>query len=336
MELVEQAMPPPTDADLDRWLRTAMARCAEVGLVGVHDAGVDGPLLRSLLRLQANGELPIRVYAMEREADTEIQELLSVGPRIASSAERVTLRTVKFFLDGALGSRGAAFFEPYADAPGQSGLLLETEAELVDKLTRRMRAGFQVALHAIGDRANALAISALGEAQKQVGRFDLRPRIEHAQHVRLVDLPAFAASGAIASMQPTHHRSDWSWARARLGPARWKGAYAWRSMLAAGIPLAFGSDSPIEDPAPLLGLLAATARTTADEPDERLSFDEALRAFTQGAAYAAFEERQSGMLQEGYRCDLTLLDRDPRSIPPAELTSLRVVGTVVGGRAHLR
>ncbi len=342
LEVVEPLLPADTEADVDRQLALAAKRCASLGLVGIHDAGIDANIWAGLERLELRGELPLRVYGLERQADADVEHVLARGPRLPAPKGRLTLRGVKFFLDGALGSRGAAFFEPYADGVGGSGLLLEEREALIDQLVRRMNAGFQVALHAIGDRANALAIDAIREAVRILGKdgkdgnSGLRPRIEHVQHVRLADVAKMAAAGIVASMQPMHYASDWPWARARLGRARLAGAYAWRSVLDAGVPLAFGSDFPIEDANPLLGLRAATSRkadVSQGEPDQTLSLDEALAAFTSGPAYAAFEERVSGKLAAGFRADLTVLDRDPHGLAqtPDELPRLRVLATVIDG-----
>lgn len=326
MALVESLVPEPTAAELDVLMLGAARRCARAGLTSVHDAGIEAATWQSLLRLEAQGSLPVRVHALQRDNDPQADAVLAEGPLRQG---RVHLRGVKYFVDGALGSRGAAFFEPYADGKGGVGLLLEEQGALAERLARRMRQGFQVALHAIGDRANHVALSAIAQALAETSAVDARPRIEHAQHVRPADLPRFAAHGVIASMQPIHHASDWPWARARLGAARAAGAYAWRSMLRAGVALAFGSDFPIESEDPRLGLQAAIHRAAAEgEPDEALTPDQALRAFTAGAAYASFTEGESGRFVVGARADFALFDRDPRTEAQA-----RVLATFLDGQA---
>lgn len=327
MQLVERLLPRATDAELDARILLAARRCARAGLTAIHDCGLDAASVQSLLRLDAARELPLRVYGMERELDPQADAVLAAGPL---SGDRFTLRAVKFFCDGALGSRGAAFFEPYADGQGGTGLLLEARADLAHKLARRMRAGYQVALHAIGDRAVALALDAIADALASTHAHDARPRIEHAQHVRLRDLPRFHQLGVIASMQPMHHASDWPWAKARLGSARYQGAYAWRTLLRSGAPLAFGSDFPIESEDPRTGLRASIFREVAsDEPDERLAADDALRAFTLGAAYASFRESEVGVLAPGYRADFAVFRGDPRVDPLASQAVMTVLDGAV-------
>lgn len=329
MELVERLLPRPTAAELDARILRAARRCARAGLTAIHDCGLDAASFASLLRLESRGELPLRVYGMERELDPLADEVLRAGPYFGP---RVTLRAVKFFCDGALGSCGAAFFEPYAHGQGGTGLLLEERQELARKLERRMRAGYQVALHAIGDRAVALALDAIAEALRSTGARDARPRIEHAQHVRLRDLPRFHQLGVVASMQPMHHASDWPWARERLGSARFRGAYAWRSLARAGAALAFGSDFPIESEDPRAGLRAAIFRArAADEPDEHLEADDALRAFTLGAAHASFEEAQVGVVAPGHRADFAVFRGDPRVDPQASRAVMTALeGAIIG------
>ncbi|MBS2030958.1 MAG: amidohydrolase [Deltaproteobacteria bacterium] len=315
MELVERLLPTPTDAELDARMLLAAQRCAKAGFTCVHDCGLDAAMWKSLLRLESRGELPIRVYGMERQLDPQADAVLEGGP-IATN--RLTLRCVKFFCDGALGSRGAAFFEPYADGQGGTGLLFESRRELAHQLAKRMRQGFQVALHAIGDRANALALDAIADALAHTHVRDARPRIEHAQHVRPRDVTRFAQLGVIASMQPSHHASDWPWAKARLGRERYAGAYAWKMMLEAGVPLAFGSDFPIETEDVRHGLQSAIYRDMSNgDPDERLTGDEALRAFTLGAAWASFQEGQVGLVAAGRRADVSVFRGDLRTDPRA-------------------
>jgi len=323
MAIVERFLPAPADDALDARIRLAAQRCASVGLTCVHDAGLDAAMWKSLQRLEARGELPIRVYGMERQLDPQSDAMLANGP---ISTKRLTLRCVKFFLDGALGSHGAAFFAPYADGQDGSGLLLESRRELAHQLAKRMRQGFQVALHAIGDRANALALDAIADALAHTHARDARPRIEHAQHLRLSDVPRFAQLGVIASMQPSHHASDWLWAKPRLGPARFPGAYAWRTLLHGGVPLAFGSDFPIETEDVRHGLQSSIYRDISEEdPHERLSGDEALRAFTLGAAWASFKENQVGLVAPGHRADLSVFQGDLRTDPNASKAVLTLL-----------
>jgi hypothetical protein len=246
---------------------------------------------------------------------------------------------VKLFADGALGSRGAALFEDYSDDPGNRGLLLTAPDVLRAKVRAVMAAGFQAAVHAIGDRAVAEVLSAFEGAGEPDRVRAARPRIEHLQILHAKDAPRLAVTGAVGSMQPTHATSDAPWAPARLGAGspRLAGAYAWRTVLDAGAPLAFGSDFPIEEPDPRAGIAAAETRVPAGGgkaflPEQRLGRAEALRAFTSGAAFAAFAEQRRGMIREGLDADLTCFDGDVLAVPAAELPRLPVSLVVVGGR----
>jgi hypothetical protein len=338
LEPARSLIPAPAPEALEQLLLAAAQRCAALGLTCVHDAGLDFDSLEALDRLAARGALPVRVYAMIRATDPRAARVRALGPRVG---ERLTLRCAKLFLDGALGSRGAALFDDYSDEPGNRGLLL-CGGELTLALAAWMRAGFQVALHAIGDRANALALDALEQSLgslPEADRADRRPRLEHAQVLRPMDLPRLVRLGAVASMQPTHATSDMGWAGARLGPQRLRGAYAWRSLLEAGAVLAFGSDFPIETPDPLRGIFAACARQDAGGgpvggflPEERLTRAQAIAAYTSGPAWAAFDEARGGRLCEGSRADLSAFSVDLLDAPASELLSARAVLTVVGGR----
>ena len=334
MDLIQRAIPPPTDGDRERLLLDALRACAEVGLTAVHDAGMDGASLAIAERLDAEGRLPLRVYAMVHgQEDGALERWLERGPH---RGDGLTVRAVKLYLDGALGSRGARFCEPYDDDPGNRGLELIPAARLRELLPRIDRAGFQIAMHAIGDAANAQALDALEACG--IGRAS-RPRIEHAQVLRLADVPRLARIGAIASMQPTHCTADMAWLPARLGPTRLPGVSAWRTLADAGVPLAFGSDFPIESPDPRKGLYAAITRQ--DEagmppggffPGERLDPLAALAAFTEGAAFAAFEEASAGRIAIGMRADFTVLGVDSRTAPPDEILEAPILATIVGGR----
>jgi hypothetical protein len=273
------------------------------------------------------------VYALgaHDEADKTLAGKPEIGPHF-------TRRAVKLFADGALGSRGAALIDDYQDDKGNRGLDLIDAKRLVDLSRRAHRGGWQIAVHAIGDRANRMVLDAFEQA---LGH-DLggaRFRIEHAQVIAPDDLGRFARLGVIASMQPTHATSDMPWAEKRLGGTRVRGAYAWRTLLASGARLAFGSDFPIEEANPLLGLYAAATRQDADGRPrggwlaaERLTAEEALRAFTAGAAYAAFEEIERGVLRAGMSADLTILDGDVLGRDAKALLGRQVVATMVAGR----
>ena len=333
IDLVEAKLPKPSEEQRQRWLKAALERCAKAGLTGVHDAGMSLATFTLLQQWDAIGALPLRVYAMAYGQGDDAQTFLERGPY---EGRHLTLRAVKFLADGALGSRGAALEAPYSDEPASRGLLLIEPAELEAKARAFSERGFQVAVHAIGDRANARVLDLLGALEK--AHPGARPRIEHAQVLRPEDIGRFAQLGVIASMQPTHATSDMPWALARLGPARLAGAYAWKSLLNAKAALAFGSDFPVESPSPLLGLYAA--RTRQDEkgapeggwtPTERLSGEEALEAFTRGAAYASFSETRRGQLRAGFDADFVALSVDPVAGPAAGLLEAQMVLNEVDG-----
>jgi predicted amidohydrolase YtcJ len=342
-ELVLARAPRPGPAELEAQLLAGLRELVRLGLTAVHDAGVPDDVLAVYRRLAAEDRLPLRVYAMldgERPL-AELREAMAAA-RAAPGAGRLTVRSVKLFVDGALGSRGAALHEDYADDPGNRGLLLATAEALAAKVAAAVEAGFQPAIHAIGDRALAIALDALEAAGRGPGVAALRPRIEHLQLLLARELPRLVRLGAVASMQPVHVVGDGAWVPARLGAGteRLRGAYAWRTVLAAGIPLAFGSDFPVEDADPRAGLAAAETRAPPGGapflPGERLHREEALAAFTRGAAHAAFAEGRRGTVREGMDADLTLFAGDVLACPPEALRALPVTHAIVGGRIEHR
>jgi predicted amidohydrolase YtcJ len=335
MDLVTAVIPAPTEAQLEARLRAALERCAQVGLTGVHDAGMDLATFRKLREWDEAGRLPLRVYAMAAGQGEERHAYLEQGPH---EGRMLVMRAVKLLADGALGSRGAALHEPYSDEPGQRGLLLLPPEELEARARAFMRRGFQVCIHAIGDRANTLVLDVLLRCAEETGTRGLRHRVEHAQLLRREDIRRLGAAGLVASVQPTHATSDMGWAEARLGRARLEGAYAWRSLREAGAHLALGSDFPIENPDVLAGLYAARTRQDAAGrpeggwlPHERLTAEEALEGFTVGPAWAAFAEGRRGRLAPGMDADFVALSVDPVEEPAAALVDARVVATVVAG-----
>jgi predicted amidohydrolase YtcJ len=335
MDLVHAVMPPPTDAQLEAQLGAALARCAQEGMTGVHDAGMDLRTFHLLQRWDAAGRLPLRVYAMADGQGAEHEAYLAQGP---FQGDRLTMRAVKLSADGALGSRGAALHAPYSDEAGHRGLLLLTPEQYEARVRAFTARGFQVATHAIGDRANTLVLDTLLKVVGPGGVRKGRPRVEHAQVMRLADIQTLGAHGFIASVQPTHATSDMPWAEARLGPERLQGAYAWQRLKAAGATLALGSDFPVERPDMRAGLYAARTRQDAAGqppggwlPAQRLSGEEALEGFTRGAAFAAFAEGVRGQLKPGMDADFTALSVDPVDGPAEALLTAQVRLTVVAG-----
>jgi predicted amidohydrolase YtcJ len=286
-------------------------------------------------KLAAEDRLPVRVYGMldgqQPLATLDAQmELWKRTPQVGL----LTVRSVKLFADGALGSRGAKLFDPYADESATSGLWVTSPDELRGRIARVAAAGYQPCVHAIGDRACAETLQAFSAVAAA-----LRPRVEHLQLLRPRDAHLLRESSAVASMQPTHATSDAPWAEARLGTGteRQKGAYAWRQALQAGAVLAFGSDFPVESLDPRRGLASAVLRraegsSAAWMPEQKLTLEEAVRAFTWGAAYAEHAESRRGAVRPGFDADLTLFADDLFSVPPGALPDVPLLGTVVGGR----
>jgi predicted amidohydrolase YtcJ len=332
-EPVLRAIPEPSPDDVEHALALGLSALARAGLTEVHDAGATPAILSAYRRLARAGRLPVRIYAMI-DGQVPLAELdRRLAARGPAEEGRLTVRAVKLFADGALGSRGAALLAPYEDEPGTTGLLLLDPSELRERLRRIARAGLQPAVHAIGDRACREVLSAYVELEAEL--CGLRPRIEHLQILAPEDRELLRRSGAIASMQPVHATSDGAWVPRRIG-ARARGAYAWRWALEAGAPLALGSDFPVEDADPRAGLQAAELRvplgaTAPWTPEQRLRREEALRGFTTGAAYAAFAEERRGAIREGLDADATLLGADLLAVEADRLVSVPVTGTVVAG-----
>ncbi len=333
MDLIEAQIPAPSMETRVRRIVRAADVAVAAGITGVHEMGIEDATVQAYRDLTAQGKLKLRVYAF---LDGGALDGLSTR---APDADRdgtamFTLRGIKLFADGALGSRGALLLAPYTDDPANRGLALLTQAELTRGVELAAKAGWQLAVHAIGDAANRAVLDAI--AAGAGGKTDLRFRIEHAQVVAPEDMKRFAELGVIASMQPTHATSDMPWAEQRLGPERIKGAYAWRSLADAGARIAGGSDFPVEEVPPLLALYAATARQDAAGnpaggwyPEQRLTLDEALRLFTVEAAWASFSEGRRGVLAPGYVADVTVFDRD--LLAGRSLLETHVDLTIVGG-----
>lgn len=338
MELVRAAIPAPTQAAREQMLTRALRKAVSQGLTGVHDMGVSREDLALMRRFADAGQLPLRIDAYADGNNAALDDLCTHGA-YRHPGGRLEMQGVKLFMDGALGSRGAALLADYSDDPHNRGLLVTSPEDFETAVRKADGCGMQVATHAIGDRGNRIALDTYARVLGPRSDRDHRWRIEHAQVVALQDIPRFAELGVIASMQPTHATSDMGWAQDRVGPERILGAYAWRRMLAAGAHIALGSDFPVEQVDPRLGLYAAVTRQDRAghppggwQPDQRLSAAEALRGFTADAAWAGHDERQVGRLQPGLRADFVVMDRDPLSVPPAHLADLQVRSTWVDGR----
>jgi predicted amidohydrolase YtcJ len=278
-------------------------------------------------------QLRLMVYADELKLLREVPM-----PTDWLYGDRLRMVGIKFYADGALGSRGAWLKQPYADKPDSRGLQFHPDAEMLALADQAASRGFQIATHAIGDAANAQIISVYEQLSKKYGR-DRRWRIEHFQIADPADIPRLAPAGIIASMQPTHQTSDRLMAEARLGPNRLAGAYAWQSVLKSGARLAFGTDFPVESPNPFPGLSAAVSRQDLNGqppggwiPSERLTFEQALQAYTRGAAYAGFAEDKIGALEPGKYADFIIIDRDPTKVDAQSLAKTQVLETWVAGK----
>src|SRR5690606_1369818 len=341
MDLVDAVRPTADAALATRALELGMQAAVAHGLTGVHDAGVSLAQLEAYRTLADAGRMPLRVHAMADGDAAALAELCRSG-LYEHPGGRLQMRAVKLFVDGALGSRGAALLEDYSDEHGNRGLLLLSPEQLADVVERARDCGVQVATHAIGDRGNRLVLDAYAGALGEAGG-ELRWRIEHAQILEPGDIPRLSALGVIASMQPTHATSDMPWAEDRLGPQRILGAYAWRKLRDEGARLALGSDFPVESVDPRLGLYSAVTRSDAQGqpaggwlPQEKLTAFEALRGFTRDAAWAGFAEDEVGSLAVGKRADFVVLAEDPLAVEPAVLRELTVLSTWVDGEPVYR
>ena len=334
MDLVEDTIPEPTAAQRKARVLASAQAIAASGLTEIHDAGIDGATIAAVKELINEKRFPIRVYAMLTDNDALLDTWFSSGP-LFDHGGHLTIRSVKVYADGALGSRGAALLEPYSDDPGNSGLMIAKTEHIADVAKRARAKGFQVNTHAIGDRGVRNVIDAYEQAGVTANE---RFRVEHLQVISPPDVPRLVSHGIIASMQPTHATSDMPWAERRVGPERVKGAYAWRTVLNAGGRLALGSDFPVEDVNPFFGIYSAVTRQDhAGQPgggwypNQRLTLAEAIRGFTSDAAYAAFEERSRGTIEPGKLADLTIVEGDLLAMPAADLHKAKVHYTVVGG-----
>jgi len=338
--LIDAKVPPPTPQQKAAALDTALAEMASVGLTGVGDAGIDLANYKLYRQYADQHKLTARIYAMIRGTGDDFDTISKDGPLIGYGNDFLTVRAVKLFADGALGSRGAAMLAPYSDDPHNRGLLFLKPAELTAEIGKALGKGYQVAIHAIGDHANREVLDSYAAAYKtHPDGIARRNRVEHAQIVSLKDIPRFVPLQLIASMQPTHATSDMNMAEDRIGHERIKGAYAWQRFLKQGTIVAGGSDFPVESPNPFYGLYSAiTRKDHAGQPpggwypDQDMTPAEALRAFTLDAAYAEHAEKTLGTLEPGKWADFILIDHDIFKDPASKIWSTKVLQTWVGGK----
>jgi predicted amidohydrolase YtcJ len=340
MGLVYRVMPAPTEEEITEAVKAAMRYAAENGVTSVQDMSASAEVLAVYQKLLSRNELSVRIYAHQPLA--QWKRLADPGIQAAFGNDKLRLGGLKGFADGSLGSTTALFFEPYLDAPETSGLPgdeMIPESRMRENILNADKAGLQIAIHAIGDKANAIILNFYEEVMSKNGARDRRFRIEHAQHLRREEVAKFARLRVIASMQPYHAIDDGRWAEKRIGSQRARGTYAFRSLLNAGATLAFGSDWFVAPMEPLAGIYAAVTRRTLDGkhpqgwiPEEKITAAEAIRAFTLGSAYAEFEESKKGSIEVGKLADFAVLSADVLTINPAEIDKAKVVMTIFDGR----
>jgi predicted amidohydrolase YtcJ len=347
-DLVASFLPPETRESRKNDIRRSIETALRFGLTGMHDAGSNAETVGIFKELLAEGAFPFRLYVMldVPDAGAVLDSYLKHPPETGLGDHRLTIRCFKVYADGALGARGAALLEPYSDDAEATGLIRNSEDELDRLIEKAGRAGYQVAVHAIGDRGNRNALNAVERAQKALPGRDLRVRIEHAQILSPSDVARFASLSVIASMQPIHATMDMGFAETRVGPERIKGGYVWQSLLSSGARVAAGSDTPsfpVDYNNPLWGIHAAVMRQDAEGkpeggwyPNQKVSRMDALKMYTLNPAYAAFEEDIKGSLSPGKLADLTVLSKDILTIPEAEIRDTEVVMTVLGGKVVYR
>jgi predicted amidohydrolase YtcJ len=336
MSYVNNTVPPSGEARLDREVQAAMRYVASNGVTSVHDmAGFES--LAAYRRAKNRGEMTTRIYSV-----VPLQQWQRLRDEVAANGsgdEWLRIGGLKDFMDGSLGSHTAAFFEPYTDAPDDRGFMVNEPDDLRERIVGADDAGLHVIVHAIGDRAIRDLLDIYRDVADQHDPRDRRFRIEHAQHIHPEDISRFASQGVIAAMQPYHAIDDGRWAEKVIGPERAQTTYAFRSLIHGGAHVAFGSDWYVAPATPLEGIYAAVTRRTLDGqhpegwvPEQKITVEEALRAYTYEAAYASFEEDIKGTLQHGMLADFVLIDRDLTAIPPGEIRDARVLRTVVGGK----
>jgi len=335
--LIDRAVPEPSPEQRDSALARALAHAASLGVTATSHVSASWADLASYRRLEKAGRMTLRVAVY-----LDLSQWRAVADTIRRSGpgdDWVKIGGLKGYVDGSAGSRTAYFFEPYADSAGYAGLMQYAEPDLRSWIGNADSAGLQVTVHAIGDRANAIILDIYDSVAKAHGARDRRFRVEHAQHLRPQDIPRFGRLGVIASMQPYHAIDDGRWVEGRIGPVRIKTTYAFRTLLDTGAKLGFGSDWTVAPLDPILGVYAAVTRRTLDGkhpsgwvPEQMITVGEALRAYTEGNAYATFNEKKWGTLAPGYDADLVVVDRNLFTMPPDSLDRAMVSYTVVGGK----
>jgi len=340
MSFVYKVVPNPTEDEMIEGIKAAMRYAAENGVTSVQDMSASPDVLAAYQKLLSRGELNVRIYGHQPLAQWE--RLARVGIHAGFGNDKLKIGGLKGFADGSLGSTTALFFDAYLDDPKTAGLPSDEmfpESKMLNNILKADKAGLQIAVHAIGDKANKTILDFFAEAEKQNGPRDRRFRIEHAQHLRLEEIKRFASQKVIASMQPYHAIDDGRWAENRIGAQRAKGTYAFRSLLDAGAVLAFGSDWFVAPMEPLMGIYGAVTRRTLDGkwpngwvPEQKITVAEAVKAFTLGSAYASGDEKVKGSIEVGKLADLAVLSADIFRINPVEIEKAKVVITIFDGK----
>ncbi len=343
MGAITRHIPSHTQESNLRAAQLAMEECLAHGITSLHDAGATREVVDLYKKLAAAGKLHTRLYVMLSSQDTSLlKDYYQKGPEIGLNNQFLTIRSIKLYADGALGSRGAWLLEAYTDMPGQFGHVTTPMSRIYEVSLKALQTGFQVCTHAIGDRANREVLDQYEKAFRQVpdSAEDTRFRIEHAQHISARDIPRFAALGVIPAMQSIHMSSDRPWAIERLGQARIEeGAYVWRKLLDAGAIVINGTDAPVEPINPVTSFYASVTRKTLQgkpeggyEPEQKMTREEALKSYTLSAAYAAFEEDLKGSIAPGKLADFTVFSQDLMRVPEDQLLDTQVDYTIVGGK----
>ena len=341
--LVGRLVPPPSEAERDQAILLGVQREVQLGWTEIQDAHGSWAEVDRIRRLYQDGKIKIRIVKNISGPGPDADKLIAQGPVLGEAGGRLTVRTIKVVMDGALGSRGAALLAPYSDDPKTSGLITTDTVLLKPMLAAALRNGIQVATHSIGDRGNRLTLDFYERAMKEVPAAERkiaepRWRDEHSQIVNPADIPRFKQLGVIASMQPSHAISDLYFAPARLGMDRLKGAYAWQSFMKLGVPVPGGSDAPVERGEPLIEFYAAVARKDLQgrsgdgwHPEEKATREQALKMFTVWAAYAAFQENERGSIEPGKLADFTVFDKDLMTVPEPEILKAKNLMTIISG-----
>ena len=339
--LIQTAIPDPSPEQQDSALARALAHAASLGLTATANMSASWANLAAYKRMERTGRMTLRVFLY-----LPIEDWRTVADTVARNGagdDWVRIGGLKGYMDGSAGSRTAYFFEPFSDSAGYYGLMRQPESDMRSWVGAADSAGLQIAVHAIGDRANAIILAIYDSVARAHGRRDRRFRVEHAQHLRPVDVPRFGALHVVASMQPYHAIDDGRWLMQRIGPERIKTTYAFRTLLDTDAPLAFGSDWTVAPLDPMLGVFAAVTRRTLDDrnpggwvPEQKITVGEALRAYTSGNAWATFNEQNWGTLAPGRFADVVVLDRDPFAVPAESLGTIKPRFTIVGGKVVYR